>query len=420
MNKFLVFVLFFVAVVAVAPAQVPVPAQPQVYLDTTWNPPTGGTTWRPHSAADFQTALNSSQPGDIIVLDAGRTYSGNFTIPVKNPASGKWIYIESSALTSLPASGTRVSPANAANMPKLTTPNVYPALTALCVSPTGGQGYNQCAQGHPLYSVGTNHVRLVGLEITSNSTQGCNLSNNPPVPCWSYYAFAAESPDNGDNASVSPLADHITIDRCYIHGVTNGSHSQDIVHAVGANATNFAVVDSYISDIHGSTNDSQAVLVYYTPGPIKIVNNYLSATTEDVMVGGAGGYNNPYIPSDLEIRGNHFYKPTTWDQVGVTIPPYNMWVTKNNLELKSARRVLATGNIMENDWISGQMGFSVLFTVRTSQSGNIAVVDDVTFQNNVLTNVDAGWSLIETDDQCGAQYRLSAMHQRGRVAACED
>ena len=123
--------------------------------------------------------------------------------------------------------------------------------------------------GESQYSVGTNHIRLAGLEITSNSTQGCNLTNNPPVPCWSYYVFAAVSPDNGNNASVSPLADHITIDRCYIHGVTNGSHSQDIVHAVGANATNFAIVDSYVSDIHGSLNDSQAVLVYYTPGPIR-------------------------------------------------------------------------------------------------------------------------------------------------------
>ncbi len=328
MNKVLIFVLAFTALVA---AQAPVPALPRVYLDTTWNPPVGGTTWHAHTAAAFQSALNSSNPGDIIVLDAGTTYSGNFTIPVKSPSSGKWIYVESSALANLPSPGTRVSPTNAASMPKITTPNTSAALIAQCISPTGGQGYNQCTAGHPLYAVGTNHIRLVGFEITSSSTRGCNLGNNPPVPCWSYYLFAAESPDNGDNASVSPLADSITIDRCYLHGVTNGAASQDVVHAVGGNATNRSLIDSYISDIHGSTNDSQAFIAYYSPGPFKIVDNYLSATTEDLMFGGGGGYNNPYIPSDIVIQKNHFYKPMSWDLPGITVPPYNMWVVKDNL-----------------------------------------------------------------------------------------
>jgi hypothetical protein len=386
MNKLLICVLLFAAI---AGAQEPVPVLPRVYIDTTWNSPTGGTTWRAHTGTDLANALISALPGDIIVLDAGSVHTGNFVLPAKINANQKWIYIESSALAALPAPGTRVAPSNSPSMPKITTTNTSSPFTL---------------------APGANHYRLVGLEITSNSTRGGNSSNNPPsnnftycLVCWAPAIGLAEP-------------DSITIDRDYIHG----SPTQDVGQGVQANGSNFAVIDSYISDIHESTFDSQAILAFWTPGPIKIVDNYLSATTEDVLFGGAGGYNNPYVPSDIEIRKNHFFKPLAWDVCGVqgTVPPGsllpngiacpsssgNQWVEKNNLEFKSARRVVVTGNVMENTWVSGQTGSSVLFTIRTSQSGNQAVVDDITFQSNILTNVDAGIGTLAYDDDCGAQY----------------
>jgi hypothetical protein len=99
---------------------------------------------------------------------------------------------------------------------------------------------------------------------------------------------------------------NFTVDRCYLHG----SDTQDINHAVGfgANSSSIAVVDSDIRDIHGQTNDSQAFLAFGSPGPFKVVNNFLSSSSEDVMFGGAGGYENPNVPSDIEIRKNHFWK----------------------------------------------------------------------------------------------------------------
>ena len=86
----------------------------------------------------------------------------------------------------------------------------------------------------------------------------------------------------------------------------------------------------------------------------------------------------------------------------MTIPPNNPWTVKNHLEFKSARRVLVDGNVMENSWVSGQTGYSVLLTVRTSQSGNIAVVDDITISNNVLKNVVSGFQTNEQDGTCSA------------------
>jgi hypothetical protein len=346
--------------------QLPVPQLPQIYIDTTFNLPQGAT-WKAHTSTDFTNALNAANPGDTIVLDAGTTYSGNFTLPVKSNANHQWIYIISSALNSLPAPGTRVNPTtDAANMPKIATPNVSPAITI----PPGASNY-----------------RFVGLEMTSVSTQGCH----PSVNCFSYQLiYMAGKPAQG-------LPDSITVDRCYLHG----SPTQDVREGIIANGSNIAVVDSYISDIHESTIDSQAIVAYFSPGPIKIVNNFLSATTENVLFGGAGGASNPWVPSDIEIRNNWFYKPPEWAAVGVTIPPNNQWKEKNLLEFKNARRVLVDGNTLENTWVSGQTGFAVLFTVRTGQSGNLAVVDDITFTNNLLKNVTSGFSTLYQDDSCG-------------------
>ena len=373
--------LLIIMSLGVAAAQKPVPELPTgitvsdtaysgTVVDTTYSLPAGGTAWAAHTAAQLTADLDSAQPGDVIVLDAGVTYSGNFTLPKKSNPNNKWIYIVGSALSGLPAPGTRVNPAtNAASMPKIVTPNSTAALT---LSPGG------------------HHYRLVGLEVYSASTQLCYPKNSPPANCASYQLL------NAPWTTGQTLADSITVDRCYLHG----SPTQDVVRAIAGNVSNLAVVDSYISDIHGYQVDSQAIGLWYSPGPIKIVNNYLEAAGENVMFGGAGGLNNPFVPSDIEIRSNYFYKPLSWQQVGVTIPPHNPWVVKNLLEFKSARRVLVDGNLMENSWVSGQTGYAVLLTVRTTQSGNIAVVDDITISNNILKNVVSGFQTGEHDNYC--------------------
>ena len=283
-------VLFFLPLfVAVGIAQEPKPQLPQTYIDTTFNPPVG-VTWPAHTSTDFKNALNSANPGDTIVLDAGVTYQGNFTLPTKSNSNHKWIYIVGSALSSLPVPGTRVDPAtDAANMPKIVTPNTTAALTL---------------------SPGANYYRLVGLELYSASTHGCAPRANPPRNCFSYQLLSSTW------VTGQTLADSITVDRCYLHG----SPTQDITRAIAANISSFAIVDSYISDIHNYGVDSQAICAWSSPGPIKIVNNLLSATGEDVMFGGAGGLNNPWVPSDIKIPNNHFFKPLTWAQAGVTIP----------------------------------------------------------------------------------------------------
>ena len=93
-----------------------------------------------------------------------------------------------------------VGPANASNMVKFTTPNVSAPFTL---------------------ALGANHYRFVGMEITSNSSQGCNLQNDPPVNCFTYSLISPVS-------TSTPLVDSITVDRCYIHG----SPTQDVREAL--------------------------------------------------------------------------------------------------------------------------------------------------------------------------------------------
>ena len=367
MSKLLTIALIFM-VGSSAAAQMPVAALPRTYIDATWNLPQGGTTWAAHTAAQFTSALQVAAPGDIVLLDAGATYSGYFNVPAKSNSNKKWIYVMSSAYAKLPAPGIRVSPANAVNLPKIVTPGATSALR---------------------FADGANHWRFVGIEISSASSY--HPPNYTPGVNFGYGLV-----DKFSYPGTSNIPDSIVFDRCYVHG--DATH--DLQEGLVLNFTNTAVVDSYISDIHAKGVDTQAVLAYVTPGPIKIVDNYLEAAGENVMFGGAGGGAFGYVPSDIEVRNNYLYKPLSW--IPLSLPPISQYVVKNSFELKSAQRVLFDGNIIQNKWAAAQVSGAFLFTPRTSQSGDVAKVLDVTVTNNVFKNVISGFSSIAADDQCGS------------------
>jgi hypothetical protein len=349
---------------------------PRVHVDTSYTHPDGSTIFV-GSSGELQPALNASHPGDVIVLEAGVTYTGAFQLPAKTQGpTAKWIYVISSRLANLPT-GKRVAPSDAVNMPKVVTPDTRPAFQI---------------------NGGANHFRLVGLEISS-------VSNYTPAPAasnngYTYYLIGSEW-------RATPQGDSIVVDRCYIHGsdgdMVNGIKGQDIVTAFQGNGSNYALIDSYVSAIHAPGQDAQAFAAFDTPGPIKITNNYLEAAGENVMFGGAGKNFNHGVPSDITITGNHLYKPLSWAKVGKggTIPPGNQWVVKNSFECKSCLRVLFDGNIIENVWVSGQLGFAVMLTVRSGQSGDFAVVKDLTITNNIIKNVVSGFNSLAKDDTCG-------------------
>src|SRR6266508_569383 len=73
------------------------------------------------AGGDLQGAINAAQPGDTVVLQAGATYVGPITLPLKSGST--YITVQSSALDSLP-SGQRVTPGASGLMPKIVSPGL--------------------------------------------------------------------------------------------------------------------------------------------------------------------------------------------------------------------------------------------------------------------------------------------------------
>jgi hypothetical protein len=324
------------------------PTAPQTF-DTTYTAPTGPTL-TVAAGGDLQAALDKAQLGDTIVLEAGASWTGPFNLPNKTAGSG-WIYVVSSHLSVLPHAGIRVSPANAANMPKLLAPKARSALTTV-------------ANSH--------HFRFVGIEFAPVS-----------VATLIYQVITIGNRDT----SPATLASHIVFDRCYVHGEPGATANRRGIEMDGAYV---AVVDSYISDFQEIDTDSQGVFAYNTTGPLQIVDNYIEAASENVLLGGADSRDAALVPADIEIRNNWFYKPLSLIGTHYSV--------KNLLEFKAAQRVLVSGNTFQNNPLAGQSGFAILVTPR-NQSGTApwSVTSDIEFNGNTLINVGSGFNIAGQD-----------------------
>src|SRR5438034_7317319 len=191
----------------------------------------------------------------------------------------------------------------------------------------------------------------------------------------------------GRDRSTRTLRNDIIIDRCYIHGLAG----EAAILGVSLNGKRLAVIDSYLAEFKDQVVDTQAIMGWNGPGPFKIVNNYLEAAGENVIFGGADPSISNLVPSDIEIRENHFFKPTTWRGVWAAV--------KNLFEIKNARRVLAEGNIFEHNWQAAQAGWAIQFTVR-NQDGTApwSTIEDVTFQKNIIRHAGSGLDILTADD----------------------
>src|SRR2546423_1255457 len=122
-------------------------APPRGFLSTPYERPDGRTLRVPPDK-DLQAVLDSAQLGDVIVLKAGATYNGPFTLP--NKSGSGWIYIQSSRYDDLPAPGRRVSSSHGSLMPRIISPS------RLLEHPPAVQT-----------AAGAHHYRFIGIEFTS-------------------------------------------------------------------------------------------------------------------------------------------------------------------------------------------------------------------------------------------------------------
>ncbi|HUY12201.1 MAG TPA: hypothetical protein VMX16_01045 [Terriglobia bacterium] len=313
-------------------------------------------TIRVPAGGNFQAALNQARPGDFIQLQAGASYEGNFNLPNK-PGSG-YITIESSALSSLPPENVRANPSYAQFMPKLVSPNVGPVISA---------------------KNGAHHFRFIGIEF------------HPAAGKWEYNLVSLGT---GQETSLSQLPHDFVFDRDYVHGDPKAGS----IRGIALNAGSVTVENSYISGIAIVGQDTQALCGWNGPGPYNIINNYLEASGENVMFGGARAFIPNVIPSDIVIRHNYFFKPLSW-KIGSPGYAGTPWTVKNLLEFKSGQRITIDGNIFENCWGQAQHGSVILFTPRTIHGQNEWTEDeDITVTHNIIRHAVGGIDIGGTDD----------------------
>jgi hypothetical protein len=298
-------------------------------------PTVTGTTIRVAAGGNLQAALDAARPGDEVVLANGATFTGNFTLP-KKTGSG-WVLLRGE---SVPAAGQRASTSNSAAT--VITNNSVAAITA-------------AAGSHHWYLAGFN-VRLA--PIAAHNSNVIRLGN-------------------GFESTAAELVNDFVLDRMIVSGSTSGGTSR----CVAMNGARQAVINSQLLECHAKGSDAQAIGGWGGAGPFLIENNRLEGSGETIMFGGADPVQQ-IVPSDITIRRNYFTRPLSWSGV---------WSIKNILELKNAQRVLVEGNVLENNWADGQVGFAMLFkAVSQDDRAPWSTMQDITVRNNLIRNSTSG------------------------------
>jgi hypothetical protein len=412
------------------------------------------------AGGSLQSALDAAQPGDVITLVPGATYTGNFVLPDKGPIS-KYIVVRSAAPDSaLPPAGIRITPAYRAWLPKIKSPN---SSSALKTAPSA------------------NHWKLTLLEFQANQN---GLGE-----------IIALGAGDSTQTQLSQVPHHLVLDRLYVHGDPVVGQKRGIA----LNSSDTSIINSYISECKAVAQDSQAIQGHNGPGNYLVENNYLEGAAENFMLGGS----DPAIPNlvtgNVLFRRNYLSKPLTWRdgvaaaptgvtavtgsgslgsgtygyrvvsrvptsqgskavsaasvEVQVTIAAgttgavvlawtavpgatdylvygrtpaaQNMfwtttattftdtgaagtagtpakatrWSVKNLFELKNARDVIVEGNVMENLWVADQGGYAIQLTPR-NQNGTApwTIVERITLRGNLVRNTAGGVNILGQDN----------------------
>ena len=390
-------------------AQVDGPATlPLICLQTSLaNTPATGSVVSVTTAAQLTTALAAATCGQKITLQAGNVFSGNFTVPSLACPSTNWLWIQSSAVASLPPEAARYSTSyigsggisqtvyapkfgpcysgvtSQAGRPPLNCPSTAGTYTAQLVSPNSTAVLT--------FNGSTTNIRFIGLEIT-------------------------RTPGTGVNASLVALGNQgtgisgIYFDRVWAHGDENQDETGRFLSVSGV--SNFAMVDSYCNNFYfisviGTGTDSKCIaggantISSTTETGMKLVNNFIEASGENILFGGAASNT---VWGDGEIRLNLFFKPLQWNP---SDPSYNggisgnALIVKNSTEFKNGQRILYEGNQIINSWGGfSQIGHAFLITPVNQNNGSgplcpICGTYNITARYNTANTVGAGMELDE-------------------------
>jgi hypothetical protein len=233
------------------------------------------------AGGNLQQAIDAAQPGDVILLEPGATYVGNFVLRNKGPLTD-FITIRSAAPDfELPGPGIRMTPAYGALLPKIKSSNSMAALRT---------------------ATSAHHWKLLFLEFQAN-----------------YRGFGEIiSLGAGDSTQTteSQVPYALVLDRVYVHGDPLFGQKRGIA----LNSRDTDIVNSYVSDCKAIGQDSQAIGGFNGPGNFRIENNYLEGAAENVLIGGSDPTIPDLVTTNITVRHNHMPKPLAWRNPIVATP----------------------------------------------------------------------------------------------------
>jgi hypothetical protein len=311
-----------------------------------------------NSFAALQTAVNTVPCGTRIVLQAGVQYTGNLVVPAVNCASNP-ILFENSAIAAMP---NWLIPSQI-----LAGTNAVPTIA----SPNSGNAIG--------ISDGASGLYFAGIEFTTTPTAN--------------YVYPVVG--MGEQTSVQALLPNgIVFDRCLVHPATplpaaNGS--SNAVRGIDLNCVNCAVITNQVWGFMQTGQDTQAINMANTTGPILISNNRLEATGENIILNtscpqsGYAGYGLPGCPapSDITVTNNHLTKQMAWRNAPAgcnAVELIGCYDVKNLFEIKHGQRVLLDSNILDTTFAEGQAEFLIMNCFATGPY----ICQDFTITSNLL------------------------------------
>jgi hypothetical protein len=418
---------------------------------------------------NLQTVLNAAAPGDLVLLEAGAEFVGNFVLPVKSGDAP--IVVRSAFQERLPRAGQRLQPSlHATLLARLRSPNSTAAIRT---------------------AAGAHHWQLQYLELAGNQN--------------GFGDIVQIGDGSAAQNTMASVPRDLVLSHLYVHGDALVGQKR----CIALNAISVTIRDSHIADCKGVGNDTQAIGGWNGPGPYLIENNYLEGAGENVMFGGADPAIANLVADGITFRQNLVSRPVAWREPIIAAPqnpsaqpeaggalapgvyayrivarravgqgtigrstasvevtatvtepgsavrvtwepvrdaseyrvygrapgaeamfwtvtgttftdpgadgtagavpttPGTVWSVKNLFELKNARNVVVEGNIFENHWKESQPGYAIVLTPRNSNGAcTWCLVEHVRFQYNVVRNVSAGINLLGYDN--GSPSRQAA------------
>ncbi|HXG84993.1 MAG TPA: FG-GAP-like repeat-containing protein [Pyrinomonadaceae bacterium] len=207
----------------------------------------------------------------------------------------------------------------------------------------------------------------------------------------------------------------IIVDHCVI----NPPNNIQVVHGVLNDGYKVSILSSWLGNVktYGS-QDSQAVFGLDGRGAHVYNNTFFEAASESIIYGGAGNNIDGMVPTNIEFRRCVFTKRLSWRQ----LPPLSNGETlnaKNLFELKNARRVYIEGSLFSNHWdgLRSQYMSTILKSSadipKGDQGSPWSVTEEVVFENNRLSHLNGGFSVVRDFYRPGINYdTLKPQHVR--------